>query len=274
MSRPDDHFREGLPDDFPDLTIPARRAPKERPDAHGLPSGRQWHVGDRVLAPWEPTFLYAGRVAQIQGNEALIQFDDGDAGWVSLKQLRPMVVPPGQHVLSRRRMGHFFYPGRVTEARGDEVCVEFEDGHEDEWTTVAALRIPCPPAASSTRPTRVSSHLAFLAKLEPGARVWAHWAQGAYFAGTVDQVRNNEAHIHFDDGDRGWVPLEQTAPLEFAVGMRVMGRWKMGPQFYPGVITDFEGDRVHIRYDDGDEEWTLPAALAVGGNAGPNARPT
>src|SRR5688500_3526820 len=108
----DDHFREGLPDDFPDLTIPARRAPPERPGARGQPSGKQWAVGDRVLAPWEPTFLYAGRVVQMQGNEALIQFDDGDAGWVPLTQLRQLAVPSGQQVLSRRRMGHFFYPGR------------------------------------------------------------------------------------------------------------------------------------------------------------------
>jgi hypothetical protein len=47
------------------------------------------------------------------------------------------------------------------------------------------------------------------------------------------------------------------------VGMFVMGRWKMGPKFFPGRITDTEGDRVQIRYEDGDEEWTTAEALAL-----------
>src|SRR5262249_35686940 len=61
------------------------------------PSARkkQWREGDRVLAPWEPMFLYAGTITRItydedKGDQALIEFDDGDDGWVFLFSVRPL----------------------------------------------------------------------------------------------------------------------------------------------------------------------------------------
>src|SRR5262249_28341159 len=150
-----------------------------------------------------PDFLYAGRVAQVQDNQALIEFEDGDAGWVTLDQVRPLAVPRGQKVLSRRRMGPHFFPGEILEVRGDEVCVAFADGHPEEWTRVAALRIPCPVTGPGAAPTRVASHTAFLENLRAGDRVWAPWDSTTLFAGTVDRIERNEVHIHFDDGDRG-----------------------------------------------------------------------
>jgi hypothetical protein len=121
----------------------------------------------------------------------------------------------------------------------------------------------------------VASHRAFLDRLQSGDRVWAPWHGTALFAGTVDRIQGKEAHIHFDDGDQGWVLLEQLVPLEIPVGLRVMGRRKMGSQFYPGTVTEVQGDRVHVQYDDGNREWTPPAALAIPCEPfGPDARPT
>jgi hypothetical protein len=98
-----------------------------------------WQQGDRVLAPWEPDFLYVGKIAQINGNQALIAFDDGDAGWVLLDQIRPLVVKEGQKVLSRRKLGPQFFPAEILEVRGEAVHVMFQDNQRDEWTRVAAL---------------------------------------------------------------------------------------------------------------------------------------
>src|SRR4051812_25748188 len=94
-----------LPDDFPELSIPdrvdgppdgappaPRFPPVQRPAARPAQPSSRWREGDRVLAPWEPDLLYAGRVAQLQDDQALIQFDDGDAGWVLLHQIRPLAV--------------------------------------------------------------------------------------------------------------------------------------------------------------------------------------
>lgn len=262
-----------LPDDFPDLTLPEKteRAPEPfRP----LVQRPAWREGDRVLAPWEPQFLYAGMIRQIREREALIAFDDGDAGWVLLDQIRPFLVQTGQAVLGRRKMGPHFFPGRITEVHHERVLIRFDDGQE-EWTTVAALRIPCQAIGPAAAPTTVASHLKFYENLQPGDRVWAPWNAGTLFVGTVDEVQEKEVHIHFDDGDRGWVLREQVLPLEIPVGLRVMGRWKMGTAHYPGTVAEVQGDRIHIHYDDGDKEWTKPAALAVPCQPfGPDARPT
>lgn len=226
------------------------------------PPGGGWKAGDRVLAPWEPTFLYAGRIVQLTGERARIEFDDGDAGWVEVAHLQPLSLSLGTRVMSRRRMGPHFFPGEIHEVDGEKVHVEFDDGKE-EWTTVASLRIPCPPRGRGAEQLKATSHLAFQGRLQEGDRVWAVWKESALFAGTVTQRLGREVHVQFDDGDEAWVMVEEVMPLDIIVGMFVMGRWRMGPQFYPGRITDTEGERIHVRYEDGDEEWTTAEALAL-----------
>jgi hypothetical protein len=159
-------------------------------------------------------------------------------------------------------MGPHFFPGEISEVDGERVHVEFDDGKEEQ-TTVAALRIPCQPMGRGAEQVSATSHLAFLERLGEGDRVWALWNNTALFPGTVDRRRGREFHVHFDDGDQAWVALEHLLPLELMVGMFVMARRRTGPRFLPGIITDTEGDRVHIRLDDGGEEWTTAAALAL-----------
>src|SRR5437868_1221937 len=93
-----------VPDDFPDMTLPERAKPSPEPLPRAAPSSRpDWRAGDRVLAPWEPDFVYAGRIAEIKQEEALVEFEDGDAGWVSLHEVRPVAVRRGQKVMCRKR---------------------------------------------------------------------------------------------------------------------------------------------------------------------------
>ncbi len=235
---------------------------------------RSWKVGDPVFAPWEPTFLYAGTIQEIAGSEAHVAFEDGDKGWVLLDDLQPQEVWPGLEVLSRRKMGHLFSPGVLEEVRGKSVRIAFGPGDE-EWTTVAALRLRRQHAGAGAQPTAIASDLAFLKDLRVGDRVLAPWEALFLYAGTVEQVQGSEACIRFDDGDRGWVQLRQLRPLEVRPGLRVFGRWKMGRAYYPGEVAAVEGERVRIAYDDGDREWTKVAALRVlCYPTGPNARPT
>ena len=271
MSIPERTDKAPNPVPLPDMTIPDRAPEPLRPQS-GL--GYSWKVGDRVLAPWEPTFLYTGQIAEIKDNQALIEFGDGDVGWVVLERARPLAVPRGQRVLSRRNMGPNFFPGKILEVRGDEVCVGFDDGGEDEWTTIAALRIPCQPGPGAT-PTKMASHMAYFENVRVGDRVWAPWNSATLFAGTVDQVKDKNVHIHFDDGDRGWVQLEQLLALDIPVGLRLAARKKKGGQYFPATVTEVDGDRIHLKYDDEEEQWTTPAALVlVTQPYGPDARPT
>ena len=285
-------------DNIPDMTLPERKTPVgpgpaaetpvpaqggpkptdgkapppwERPTAVGA-----WKVGDRVLAPWEPMFCYVGTIQEINKNRVMIQFDDGDAGWVAVDQLRPLAVARGQKVSSRRNMGPLFHPGEILQVRGDEVLVGFEDG-TDEWTRIAALRFfrEEDDDSEGAQPTKVASNQVFLDRLRKGHRVWAPWMAGVRLVGTVHEIGDGEAHIHFDDGDQGWVQLDQLLPFEPTVGMCVLANRRRAGQYYPGVVTKIDGERLHIHYDDGDQEWTKAAALAIPGDPnGPDARPT
>ena len=192
-----------------------------------------------------------------------------------LEQLRTLVVQRGQKVLCRRNMGPHFFPAEILEVRGEEVYVGFADGQGEAWTRIAALRIPCQPLGRGAAPAKVASHLAFYENLQPGERVWAPWKSGTLLIGTVDQIDGKDVHIHFDSGNCGWVQVEQLVPLTIPVGLRIMGRWKMGMFLFPGVVTEVLGDRIHINYDDGDKESTRPAALELPCEPfGPDARPT
>jgi hypothetical protein len=284
------------PDDFPDLTIPERtdKAPELRPlpdmtipdrtDQVPVPEpyrplsgpSHSWKVGDRVLAPWEPVFLYTGRIAEIKDNEALIEFGDGDVGWVVLERLRPLAVPRGQKVLSRRKMGPSFFPGEILEVHGEEVCVGFDDGSDDEWTTIAALRIPCQPGPGAT-PTKSVSHLTYFENIQPGDRVWAPWNSDALYAGAVEEITDNDVHIQFDQGNRGWVRREQLLPLDIPVGLRVGARKNQRGQYFPATIMEVQEDRILVVFDDDHtrEEWTTLAHVVLPTQPlGPDVRPT
>lgn len=276
------------PKNIPDMTLPERSqsppspapvpdststqkppAPWEKSSAVG-----GWKLGDRVLAPWEPMFCYVGTIQEIDKQKALIQFDDGDAGWVDADQLRLVSVTRGQKVSSRRKMGPLFSPATIEQVQGDEVLVIFDDG-SDEWTRIAALRFYREENddTQGARPTKVASNKVFLEQLRRGDRVWAPWQPGVLFVGTVAELRDDKAHIRFDDGDEGWVQLEHLLPFEPRVGMLLMANWR-GRGYFPGVITEVSGEQLHIRYDDGDQEWTTPRALALPSNLDAFAEPT
>jgi hypothetical protein len=213
-----------LPDDFPDLSLPGRADKPPAPLRLPLDSSeRTWRQGDRVLAPWEPDSLYVGRIEQLEAGRALIQFEDGDAGWVRLEQIRPLTIQRGQKVLSRRKLGLLFSPAEVLEVRGDDVCVRFGDG--EEWTRLAALRIPCQARGPGAVPVKAVSHLASRHPPQPGERVWAPWNNTLLFAGTVDENTATEAHIHFDDGDQGQMPDRPKLPMARATSAAGSCRW-------------------------------------------------
>jgi len=261
---------------FPDFSLPSRRE-EEQPNPTVPSRSGDWREGDRVFAPWEPIFLYAGVILRIEFGEALINFDDGDEGWVKVARLQRLHLSSGQKVHCRERSRMTYFPATVCEMDGNHVLVRREETGAETWECVASLRLVSESAGAGAKPTQFASQAAIVKNLVPGDRVLAPWNNTVLFAGTVDQIQDEEAHIHFDDGDHGWVQRYQLLPMEFPVGARVMSRWKMGGNYFPGTVSqvDAGGERLFIVYDDGDKEWTQPAGLAVPCEPfGPNARPT
>lgn len=116
------------------------RLPPPPPPVVEVSRHADWSEGDRILAPWEPQWLYPGVVRRVQGDVAEIDFDDGDHASRYLAELRPVEVQKGDRVYARRDKGpKMYYPATVLAVRGEEVHVRFEAGGE-EWTTVSYLR--------------------------------------------------------------------------------------------------------------------------------------
>jgi hypothetical protein len=69
--------------------------------------------------------------------------------------------------------------------------------------------------------------------------------------------------VQFDDGDDEWTTPQRMVPDDLRVGDRVFGNWQKGGVYFPGKITKREGDKIHIQYDDGDQEDTTVAVARV-----------
>src|ERR1043165_6488177 len=88
-----------------------------------------------------------------------------------------------------------------------------------------------------------------------GDRVMGEWGpQRVLFPGIIDGFKNGRYHVRFDDGDKAWLSAEQIVKLELKIGSRVMGRCRGGPHFFAGTIDRLQGERIHIHYDEGDQE--------------------
>lgn len=244
-----------------------------RRDFGGHSPASRWHVGDRVLAPWEPQFLYAGTLREVRNDEAHVAFDDGDSGWVPLAELQELHVTVDQFVLCRKEMGQLFYPATIEDVSGETVHVRFEDG-DVEWTTVAAVRVIRESDGPGASPTRFTSGRAFLGRLGRGSRVLAPWENFFLYPATVLQVRDDEVHVQFDDGDAGWVNVGQVHPLELRAGLLVSVRGS-DLTYQPGEILAVEGDRVRVQLESGTtREVRLRDVRVPCMPAGDNARPT
>ena len=90
--------------------------------------------------------------------------------------------------------------------------------------------------------------------------------QSAAFGGDLFRCPGrlpDDLHVRFDDGDQSWVRPDQVAPLDLEVGDRVFARWQRGPAYRPGRITRMQGERIHVQYDDGAQEWTTIGLVRV-----------
>jgi tRNA A-37 threonylcarbamoyl transferase component Bud32 len=98
-----------------------------------------WQIGDRVLAPWEPEWLYVGTVQQTSEDSVHVAFDDGDSAWVKTAQVRPLALEAGIRVFAWWNE-LCYHPATVTDQRGNQVHVTFDDG-ESAWTELYCIRV-------------------------------------------------------------------------------------------------------------------------------------
>lgn len=44
--------------------------------------------------------------------------------------------------------------------------------------------------------------------------------------------------------------------MQWEKGSRVLANWMHDLFWYPATVQDIEGERIYLRFDDGDKEWT------------------
>src|SRR5262245_52540617 len=96
-----------------------------------------------------------------------------------------------------------------------------------------------------------------------GDRVFAPWEDEWAYAARVQEISGDSVHVWFDDGEVAWLKAGDLRPLDIGSGSRVLGAWDQGWVYYAGMVTERDGERIHIQYDDGDEEWTTLQYICV-----------
>lgn len=352
-----------------------------------------WKTGDRVLAKWFDSFFYPGKVGQVTNQSCEIYFDDGDVAWVHPKHIITPDISVGSVVFSRIRGGPQYFPGRVSDQKGESIYVRYDHG-EEEWTSISFVRVERPivdvgnEALAPGQPPPGKPNVDLGDPIDQGTwrvgdRVLARWFDFYWYPGTILGIGSKGVHIlydfgmqrvvpefaimtllveegeqidirpknitdplknfipatvtrvsgetmdveledgtfernirvtrarfwrcpfgvsaeHFDEGDRVLAfdadecvyPAEIVSALddritvqyldgpermltpelirkfEIKEGMRIECRWKGAPNYFPGVLAKIDGERIFVKYDDGDEEWTsirlfrLPKATA------------
>lgn len=89
-----------------------------------------------------------------------------------------------------------------------------------------------------------------------GDRVLGKWSDGMWYPATVGSVSGSKVSLKFDDGDKATVDADDVRAIHWKVGTKVQCNWKGKGSYYKGVISSKNGESVHIKYDDGDEEDT------------------
>jgi hypothetical protein len=224
---------------------PGRKGTAVTPRAGASPGPSRWGVCDRVLACWLDLDWYPGVVLAAEDDRVHVLFDTGTQAPVSLDKVRPLDIAVGERVLCRRWNGPEYLTGEIVRVDGEKVRIRFDEG-EEEWTSLRLLRLQ----RDEWLPGGGLEHFTV------GERVLACWYDLFWYPGVILSAEGKRVHIAFDDGDQALVTSDQIRELDISVGDRVFCRWKGGPQYFPGEVTEKDGERIHVRYDDGDEEWT------------------
>ncbi len=205
-----------------------------------------WSVGDRVLARWVDFFWYPGTILGMGQKGFHILYDDGDQRVVQELSLMPLAVEEGEQIFIRPKSEpQRVYPTAVvTRVDGETLDVEFEEGQRETNTKVSRARFwRCPK--------RIVSF-----PFEEGDRVLAYDCDDCIYPAEIVSIQEDRVVVQYLDGPERMLTPELIKRFDLRVGAKIECRWKGGPNFFPGVLSRLEGERIFVRYDDGEEEWT------------------
>src|SRR5262245_11250745 len=96
-----------------------------------------------------------------------------------------------------------------------------------------------------------------------GDRVLAKWYDSFFYPGRIEQASFNACQVFFYDGEIAWVHRAHIQASDSVAGSRVIARIRSGPAYFPATVSEQHGEKIHIRYDHGEEEWTSISLVLV-----------
>ena len=98
-----------------------------------------------------------------------------------------------------------------------------------------------------------------------GSRVLAVWPveQIYWYPATVRRSTVRWVEVSYDDGHKARVKASEVSEIDIEVGSRVYARFKGGPTYMPAEVTQINGEKIRIAYDDGGTEATTISVVRV-----------
>jgi hypothetical protein len=206
-----------------------------------------WRIGDRVLARWLDFFWYPGTILAIGERGIHVLYDDGDQRIVQEIMLMPLVLEEGEHLYVRPKNEpqRIYSPATVLRVEGERLDVEFEDATHETNTRVTRARLwRCPVGTGSFN-------------FEEGDRVLAYDCDECIYPAEIVCIEDDQRIIvQYLDGPERMLTPELIKRFDVKAGLKIECRFSGAPHFFPGTLDKVDGERIHVKYDDGDEEWT------------------
>ncbi len=213
-----------------------------------------WRVGDRVLARWMDYFWYPGTVLNLGERGIHVLFDDGDQRVVQESQIMPLNIEEGEQIFIRPKMEpqKIYMPATVSRVEGERIDVDLEDGESEQNTRASRARFwRCPVGIGAVN-------------LEEGDRVLAYDSDECVYPADVVLIEDDiRIIVQYLDGLERMLTPELVRKFDLKTGAKIECRWAGGPHYFPGTLDRIEGERVHVKYDDGDDEWTSLRLLRI-----------
>jgi len=231
----------------PPEALAAIGAPVKQPIDLGEPlKDSNWRVGDRVLARWLDFYWYPATILNMGTRGILVFFDNGDRLVVQDIALMPLIIEEGEHLFARPKdePQPMYIPAVVLHVRGEIMDIEYEDGTHETNTRVTRARFwRCPVGITSFN-------------FEEGDRVMATDCDQCIYPADIVSINDDKVVVQFLDGLERMVTPELVKRFDVKPGLKIESRWAGDQHFFPGTLAKVEGERILIKYEDGDEEWS------------------
>jgi hypothetical protein len=153
----------------------------------------------------------------------------------------------------RASYGYGNYTFRVSADRSEIVgdYYQISNGAHGDWIAVKGEKFRLPKSLYS-------------GKWKTGDRVLVKWSKDAYwYPATVAGVEDSMYSIEYLDGDSEYRFEKFLQAEKLGPGDAVFGNWQGKGKYFKGKITKRNGDDIHIKYDDGDQEDTTIGRVRV-----------